>query len=118
MSNHLHPDPEPQDALNRRLTRALETPPSFTIPGNFAARTAATAATLPAQVGGVRLVPYTSLAIRSAFASLAVAMVALAAWARTAPHAGQILLLGTEIALALEFVALTTWLSLRPLPER
>jgi hypothetical protein len=114
MSKRPHLDPEPQDALSRRLTRALETPRQFTIPANFAARTASIAAQLPAPAAAVPRAPFTAFAIRSAFAVLALAMMALAAWARTAPNTQQLLLLGTEIALALEFVALTTWLSLRP----
>jgi hypothetical protein len=118
MSNQPHLDPEPQDALSRRLTRSLETPRPFSIPMDFAARTAAAAAKLPAPVAGARRGHHTSLVIRAAFAVLAIAMVGLAAWARTAPNPQQVLLLGTEIALALEFVALTTWLSLRPPSNR
>jgi hypothetical protein len=114
MTNQPHLDPEPQDALSRRLTRALQAPRPFTIPANFAARTAAAAAELPASAAATPRTPYTTLAIRAAFAVLAFAMLALSAWARTAPNPQQLLLLGTEIAFALEFVALTTWLSLRP----
>jgi hypothetical protein len=114
MSTQPHLDPEPQDAMSCQLTRALETPRSFIIPANFAMRTAAAAAQLPAPVAATPRTPFPTLAIRAAFAVLAFAMLAIAAWARTAPNPEQLVLLGTEIALALEFVALTTWISLRP----
>jgi hypothetical protein len=107
-------EPEPQDALSRRLTRALEMPARFSIPAGFATRTAAAAAQLPAPAAATPRAAWTTLAFRAAFVMLALAMVVFAAWARTAPNSQQFLLLGTEIGLALEFVALTTWLSLRP----
>jgi hypothetical protein len=114
MSTQPHLDPEPQDALSRRLTRALETPPAFTISANFAARTAAAAADLPTPVAAKPRMSPAYRAMQSAFAVLALAMLALAARTRTAPSTQQLLLLGTEIAFALEFVGLTTWCSLRP----
>ncbi len=107
-----------QDSLSRKLTRALETPRLFTIPDNFAARTAAAAAALPAPASGKPRTSFTDRAIRGAFAVLALAMLFLAAWTRTAPNAQQLVFLSTEIALALEFVGLTTWLSLRPRSTR
>jgi hypothetical protein len=114
MSTQSQLDHEPQDALSRRLTQALEAPRAFTLPANFAARTAAAAAQLPTPVGTPTRVPFAIVAIRIAFVVLGLAMVALAAWSRNAPDAHQLVVLGTEIGLALEFVALTTWLSLRP----
>jgi hypothetical protein len=107
-------DPEPQDAMSRKLTHALEAAPTFTIPAGFAARMAAAAAELPVPAAAGPRAGYTRPAIHAAFTLLTLALVGLAAWARTAPNSQQTVLLGVEIALALEFVALTTWLSLRP----
>jgi hypothetical protein len=114
MSTQPHLDSEPQDSLSRKLTRALETPAPFTIPAGFAARTAAAAAQMPAPAAARQRTPFTTLAIRGAFVLLAMAMAAFVAWAPTAPNSQQLVLLGTEIAFAVEFVALATWLSLRP----
>lgn len=118
MSTQPHLNPEPQDAFSRRLTRALETPRGFTIPPDFAARVAAAAVELPTPAAARPRPPFTLVAIRVAFAILGLAMVALAARTRTAPNQQQLLLLGTEIALTLEFVVLATWLSLRPPIDR
>ncbi len=118
MSTQPHLEPEPQDALSRQLTKALETPRAFAIPASFAARTAAAAAQLPAPGAAAPRTSFAPLAIRAGFLTLAIAMLALAAWARTMPNTQQLFVLGTESALALEFVALTTWLSLRPPPNR
>ncbi len=100
---------EPQDALSRRLTRALEAAPPVRIPQDFAARIAAQArvqapaAIRPSTRFG-EIASYTALAL------LLTAMLLFAPWART----GRIVPVANELLLALEFVALMTWTSLRP----
>jgi hypothetical protein len=100
--------PEPHDELSRRLTHALETPCGVQIPPGFAARTAALARQAAPSVR--ERARFSSLAIQLSFAVLIVAMLGLNLLARRPSEVAIV----TEIALALEFVALTTWLSLRP----
>ena len=103
-------DLEPHDAFARRLTRALEDAPRVAIPADFAARVA----TLAAAETPLALPPQSSLRFgrmvsNAAFALLLLAMFLCAPWART----GRLVPLANELLLALEFVALMTWTSLR-----
>jgi hypothetical protein len=102
------PQPEPNDELGRRLTRALEAAPAVLIPEGFAARTAAAAATHLTDIPALTS-RFGALATQFAFAVLIVAMLVFAPWASTRSIVPVLL----EILLALEFVALSTWLSLR-----
>jgi len=102
----LHPQLEPNDELSRRLTRALEATPPFHIPEGFAARIAAAAGRLPAP----RTTRFSTLATQISFALLAFSMLLCAPWAHT--HAPTPVVI--ETLFALEFVALITWLSVRP----
>ena len=109
--NPLQPT-EPHDDFACRLTRALETPPPFAIPADFAARVALAAGALPqpsaALVSSTR---FATLATRLAFAALVLAMLVLSPWAASRTH--SIFPAVFESTLAVEFVLLTIWLSLR-----
>jgi hypothetical protein len=111
MINH----PEQLDDLDHRLTRALETAPVFTLPEGFAARTASAASRLPTPSAVPQLSRrFSTLTIQFAFAALILAMLIFAPWIASQPRAHSLLLLLTEIAFAIELVALTTWQTLRP----
>jgi len=110
MSTFKHNPSEPHDDLARRLTRALASPPTITIPRDFAARTAALAALEPLPAPHRTRTPFSTRAIQCAFAALTVAMLALTP---TIPHEHTLYPLALQMLLATEFVALTTWLSLR-----
>jgi hypothetical protein len=98
---------EPHDELSRRLTRALEAVPAFTVPAGFAARTAAAAARLAPAPAPARCA---ALVARFAFAILTLAMLLLIPQARDRAN----YTLALETLLSLEFVGLTMWFSLRP----
>ena len=103
----------PQDRLEARLTRVLEAPPPFTIPIGFAAHTASLAkAQLSVYSPSAPAWSFSRLSIRLALAVLLVAMLLLP-WVagQSSPFS-----IGSEVLLALELAALTTWLSLRPHP--
>jgi hypothetical protein len=113
---NLHPfqldTAEPEDELSRRLTRALAAPPAFTIPDGFAARIAANASALPApRAAGPS---FASLATRYSLAALLAAMFVLAFWTQAHARTNPLEPLLIETLFAVEFVALTTWFSLRP----
>jgi hypothetical protein len=106
------PDPaEPDDDLSRRLTRALAGTPSFSIPEGFAARTAAAAGALATPRAAS--LSFAAMATRYSLAALVAALFLLAFWTQAHAHSNPLLPLLIEILFALEFVALTTWFSLR-----
>jgi hypothetical protein len=102
---------EQHDGLSERLTAALEAAPEVRIPDGFAVRTAALARQLyPAAANARPLRPrFSLLAARLVLAILAVAMLVCAG----AAQKPSVPLFASEALLALEFVALITWLSLR-----
>jgi hypothetical protein len=111
MTNHV----DHGDAMENRLVRALEATPAVSIPEGFAARVAAKA---PAGAMAVRrAVPMTTqVGVRMAWAVAAVLLVAMFVLAPSA--AGMGTLRWVEYSVEMEFVALTVWLTLRPLLRR
>jgi hypothetical protein len=101
---------EPNDNLGLRLTRTLTTPPAVSIPRDFAARTAALAFALPQSTAFPKRASFSSRAIQCVFAALTLAMLALIPYI---PNERTLYPLALQLLLATEFVALTTWLSLR-----
>ncbi len=99
---------EPQDELARRLTLALETAPAVVVPQDFAARMAMLAKALPVETPALAL-RFSKLGIQAAFAILLLAMLVFLPAADSRANVPLTL----EIVLALEFVGLTTWLTLR-----
>jgi len=110
MSNINQNPLESQDDLARRLTHALASPPAVTIPHDFAARTAAIAAAMPLPTAYDTRTNFSTRAIQCAFAALTLAILALIPYI---PHERTLYPLALQLLLATEFVALTTWLSLR-----
>ena len=109
---------EPQDDLAKRLTETLSNLAPFDVPAGFASRVVAAANRLPAvntrrQQARVR---YAAPLIRVALGLLILAMFLLASWAASA--AGSLYPAVAEGLLAMEFVLLVLWFSLRPLRER
>ena len=106
---------EPEDPLSRQLTHALEAAPNFTIPADFAARIAARvqSAGLPSPERTV-VSRFGTLTARYTFAALIFAILLVAPLAR----AEAVIPMTVEMLLVFEFVAVATWLSLRPDPSR
>ena len=111
MTNHV----DHGDAMENRLVRALEATPAVAIPEGFAARLAGKVPT--GAMAARQAVPVTTqVGVRMAWAvaaALLVAMFVLAPWA-----VGIGTLRWVESSVEMEFVALTVWLSLRPLLRR
>jgi hypothetical protein len=102
---------EPDDELSRRLTRALSAAPAFNLPEGFVTHTAAAARALPA----ARAVApnFAARTTRYSLAALLLAIFALAFWTQAHAQSNPLQPLLIEILFATEFVALTTWFSLR-----
>jgi hypothetical protein len=103
----MHDDRE----LDARVVKALETPPVVAIPAGFAARvTQVGRAQNPVRTAESAEPRFGNWAARGALAVLIVAMLLFAPWA-----VGKSMVATTvEYALALEFVGLAIWMSLRP----
>ena len=97
------------DGLDQRLVRALESAPLIAVPGDFALRVAAK---LPDANRADGPVLATSVGRRVAWTAAALLLVVILL---LAPSSAQNLTRRwLELALELEFIALTAWLTLRP----
>ncbi|ADW68090.1 hypothetical protein [Granulicella tundricola] len=100
--------PEMSDALDARMTRALEQSPTFSIPEGFAARLAAAN---PPRVAPRAIA--TNIGRSMLFVAIAVLLLVMVALAPAALRASAPSL-ALEFSFAVEFVVLVCYVSLKP----